>query len=191
VLLVCTGNICRSALAERLGQAYLEEALGGDASRVRLHSAGVQAVVGSAMHPHSALVLRGLGGSPEPFEARQLVGDLITTSDLVVTMTKQHRRDVLRLAPRALARTFTLREVAGLTELAGGGEDRPGTFGAAARGFVARLASARSRRHDDLTDDIRDPIGHPLDVHQAVGEEIAAALIPLLDRLAALSPSSG
>ena len=63
MLLVCTGNICRSALGERLGRAYLADVLGQDAGAVELVSAGVQAVVGSAMHPDSALVLRGLGDS--------------------------------------------------------------------------------------------------------------------------------
>ena len=64
VLLVCTGNICRSALAERLGRAYLDELLGEDASAIRLVSAGTRAVVGSAMHPDSALVLLGLALRP-------------------------------------------------------------------------------------------------------------------------------
>jgi protein-tyrosine-phosphatase len=65
VLLVCTGNICRSALAERLGRAYLEEVLAEDAGQVRLVSAGTHAVVDSAMHPDSTLVLRGLGAEAE------------------------------------------------------------------------------------------------------------------------------
>ncbi len=92
VLLVCTGNICRSAMAERLGRAYLAEALGEHADEVHLSSAGVQAVVGSAMHPDSALVLRGFGGDPEGFVARTLVDDLAIDADLTLTMTRQHRR---------------------------------------------------------------------------------------------------
>jgi protein-tyrosine phosphatase len=59
ILFVCTGNICRSALAERLGRAYLNQWLRDTASAIRVVSAGTQAVVGSAMHPDSALVLRG------------------------------------------------------------------------------------------------------------------------------------
>ena len=69
VLLVGTGNICRSALAERLGRAYLDECLGDRAAAVRLVSAGTRAVVGAGMHPDSALVLRGLGG-----ESRRIRG---------------------------------------------------------------------------------------------------------------------
>jgi protein-tyrosine phosphatase len=62
-LFVCAGNISRSALAERLGRAYLDEALGERAAVIRFVSAGTHAVVGAEMHPHSALVLQGSGPS--------------------------------------------------------------------------------------------------------------------------------
>ena len=55
MLLVCTGNICRFAFAERLGRAFLAQTLGQDADQVRIVSAGTRAVVGSEMHPDSAL----------------------------------------------------------------------------------------------------------------------------------------
>ncbi|MGR6967094.1 arsenate reductase/protein-tyrosine-phosphatase family protein [Geodermatophilus sp. URMC 61] len=187
VLLVCTGNICRSALGERLGRAYLAEVLGQDADTVRLVSAGVQAVVGSAMHPDSALVLRGLGGRPEGFVARQLVDDMAIDADLTLTMTRQHRRDVLRMAPRALARTFTLREAAGLLEVVGEDVEVPGDgLAERARNLIKELAAARSRRQSGRGDDIRDPVGLPAEVHQEVGDAVAGALIPVLSRIAAL-----
>ncbi len=190
VLLVCTGNICRSALAERLGRAYLDEALDEDAGIVHLVSAGVQAVVGSTMHPDSALVLRGLGGDPEGFVARQLVDDMAIDADLTLTMTRQHRRDVLRGAPRALSRTFTLREAADLVELVGEDADVPGDgLAERARTLVTELAAARSRRQSSADDDIRDPIGQPAEVHAEVGDAVAGALIPVLARIAALRPA--
>ena len=187
VLLVCTGNICRSALAERLGRAYLYEVLGADAGFVQLTSAGMQAVVGSAMHPYSALVLRGLGGEPEGFVARQLLNDMAIDADLTLTMTRQHRREVLLGAPRALARTFTLREAADLVELVGEDVAVPGeALAERARNLVKELAAARSHRQSSADDDIRDPIGQPAEVHEEVGDAIAAALIPVLARIAAL-----
>jgi protein-tyrosine-phosphatase len=190
VLLVCTGNICRSALAERLGRAYLDEVLGPDAGVVQLVSAGVQAVVGSTMHPDSALVLRGLGGDPEGFVARQLVDDMAIDADLTLTMTRQHRRDVLRGAPRALSRTFTLREAADLVALVGEDVDVPGDgLAERARTLVTELAAARSRRQSSTDDDIRDPIGQPAEVHAEVGDAVAGALIPVLARIAALRPA--
>ena len=184
ILLVCTGNICRSALAERLGRAYLDEVLGADASAVRLGSAGTRAVVGSAMHPDSALVLRGFGGDPDGFTARQLVDGMVMDADLVLTMTGDHRRDVLTLAPRALARTFTVREAADLLRLLGdvplGGDG----LADAARALVKEMAAARSRRQTGANDDIPDPIGRPLAAHQEAGDAIVEALLPVLARIA-------
>jgi protein-tyrosine phosphatase len=191
VLLVCTGNICRSALAERLGRAYLADVLGERSSAVRLMSAGVQAVVDSAMHPHSALVLSGLGADAGDFVARQFVESMAAEADLTLAMTRGHRRDVLHRAPRALSRTFTLGEAADLLQLIGDDVEPEGAdFRERAVALVAAMAGARSRRHSGADDDIRDPIGQPLDVHQEVGEAIAAVLLPVLGRLARLVPEA-
>jgi protein-tyrosine-phosphatase len=189
VLLVCTGNICRSALAERLGRAHLDELL-SDAGAMCLVSAGTHAVVGSGMHPDSELVLRGMGAEPGDFHARQLVDSFVTKSDLVLTMTRRHRSDVLALTPRALARTFTLREAAALVGLVGEAVEPPGDdLTDHARHLVRKMVAARSRRHGGEQDDIRDPIGRPAEVHQEVGLAISEALLPILRRFAALLPS--
>ena len=187
MLLVCTGNICRSALAERLGRAYLDELLGKDARAIRLVSAGTRAVVGSEMHPDSALVLLGLGAEPGDFRARQLVDVHAAEADLTLTMTREHRRDVLALAPRALARTFTLREAAALVGLVDEDAELLGDDpGDRARNLVQKMAAARSRRHGGEGDDIEDPIGRPVDVQAEVGNAISEALLPVLRRFAAL-----
>jgi protein-tyrosine-phosphatase len=192
VLLVCTGNVCRSAFAERLGRGYLREALGDDAGPVRIVSAGTRAVVGSAMHPDSALALRGFGGEAGDFRARQLEDFMAADADLTLTMTRRHRRDVLNGAPRAMARTFTLREAADLLRLLGDDVCPEGTdFHERARALVAAMAAARPRRHGGEDDDIRDPIGEPAEVHEEVGEAITAALLPVLRRVVSLRPSDG
>ncbi len=188
LLLVCTGNICRSALAERLGRTYLRHVLTDGTDRISLSSAGTQAVVGSGMHPDSALVLGGLGAEAGDFRARQLRPAHVADADLVLTMTRDHRRRVLQEAPRALARTFTVREAADLLERSGG--DAPlveGRFDERARALVRHLAAVRSRRAAGPADDVPDPIAGPLEAHQLAGDLIAAALLPVLDRFAALA----
>jgi protein-tyrosine-phosphatase len=189
VLFVCTGNICRSALAERLGRAYLDELLGEDAGAIRLVSAGTRAVVGSGMHPDSALVLRGLGADPGDFRARQLAHSVVAEAGLTLTMTRRHREEVLAVAPRALARTFTLREAAALIGLVDEDAELAGDSAVdRARHLVEEMAAARSRRHGGENDDIRDPIGHPVDVHGETGDAISRSLLPVLRRLAGLVP---
>jgi protein-tyrosine phosphatase len=186
LLVVCTGNICRSPLAERVGQNHLARRLGDAAGLVRIDSAGTRAVVGSEMHPASARVLTALGGDPTGFRARQLTDGLAAGADLTLTMTRDHRRQVLARAPRAMPRTFTLREAAGLLELPGTDVDLPGsTPGERARALVAMMAAARSRRPGSPADDVLDPIGRPEDVHAEVGQLVVEALVPVLERLAA------
>jgi protein-tyrosine phosphatase len=142
------------------------------------------------MHPDSAVVLRGLGAEPGDFRARQLIEGFVREADLTLTMTSAHRRDVLALAPRALSRTFTLREAADLLRLVGEDLDVPGEdFADRGRRLVQEMATARSRRHSGADDDIRDPIGRPIEVHAEVGDAITDSLLPVLRRFGALRPS--
>ena len=192
VLFVCTGNICRSAMAERVSRAYLDDALAGDAATVRVESAGTQAVVGSGVHPDSALVLSGFGGDGAGFAARQLVDDMAIDADLTLTLTRAHRRTVLSAAPRALSRTFTLLEAAALVQLVDPDAVLSGhTYAERCRSLVKAMAAARSQRQGEGDDDVPDPISQPLQVHQQVGETITQALLPLLSRLVALREAPG
>jgi protein-tyrosine-phosphatase len=190
VLVVCTGNICRSPLAERLARAQLARLLGDDAGTVRVVSAGTRAVVGAAMEPASARVLAQLGGDPGGFRARQLTDAMAAAADLTLTMTRDHRRQVLARAPRAMSRTFTLREAAGLLDLLGS-EPGPsagtpaGTPVERARALVRAMAAARPRLPSRAEDDVLDPIDHPDTVHAQIGQVVADALVPVLEHLTA------
>jgi protein-tyrosine-phosphatase len=180
ILFVCTGNICRSPLAERLGRTHIDAALGEEASRIGLSSAGTHPDVGSPMHPLSATVLRDLGGDPEGFRARRLSEEDVRNADLVLTMTREHRSAVLALAPRAMARTFTLLEAADLARITAA-SDR--SAGSAAPDRVTELAAARPRRTGGRHDDVHDPIGGSLEVHRTIGGVIAEALGTVLSRI--------
>ena len=181
ILFICTGNICRSPLADRLASTYLDDVPG-----VRVASAGSRAVMGSAMHPFSAEVLTGFGGEPAGFVARQLDAAAVASAQLVLGMTREHRRAALELDPRALARVFTVREAADLLRMLGDTDVSGETFPDRARALVRAMATARSRRTSDSTDDVDDPIGRPFRAHQEAGEAIAAAVHPLMRRIVAL-----
>ena len=100
ILTVCTGNICRSPVAERLLQAGLDQ-VRPDAFVVR--SAGTRAMVGDPIQPSSADIVRTYGGTPDGFAARQLTPKILRESDLVLAMTAKHRGElVLHLVVKLL-----------------------------------------------------------------------------------------
>ncbi|HEY5247545.1 MAG TPA: low molecular weight phosphatase family protein [Dermatophilaceae bacterium] len=114
ILIVCTGNICRSPFIERLLQHELDQRGCGSDGGVIVRSAGTGALVGSAMDPQSAAQLVAYGGDPSGFTARALTPALLAESDLVLTATRVHRGKVALMFPKALRRVFTLRDFADL-----------------------------------------------------------------------------
>jgi protein-tyrosine phosphatase len=180
VLFVCTGNQCRSPLAERLTAAWLRNGLGARAGAVSVSSAGLAAHLGVEMDADSAAVLTELGGDGRGFASRPFTGEMAVGADLVLTMTREQRRKLLQKAPRAMRHTFTLAEAADLLERADldGLAELPRTE--RGRALAHRLNAARARRTGGDTDDIGDPIHRPRAVHRAAAEQIEAALRPLV-----------
>jgi protein-tyrosine phosphatase len=115
ILVVCTGNICRSPMAEAMLRHRLAERLGADATALfEVGSAGTYGIVAAPMEPFALEALAAYGVDPGDFASRELVTDLVTGADLVLGATREHRAAVARLAPRAQRRNFTLREFARL-----------------------------------------------------------------------------
>ncbi|MGE9808300.1 MULTISPECIES: low molecular weight phosphatase family protein [unclassified Janibacter] len=112
ILVVCTGNICRSPAAERL----LADALAGVDDGVRVSSAGTRPMEGDPIEPTMARLLDEGGVDTGGFAARWLTPDLIRDADVVLAMTRDHRSKIVQMAPAALKRTFTLRELARLAQ---------------------------------------------------------------------------
>lgn len=113
ILTVCTGNICRSPVAERLLQAGLDSISPGTFS---VRSAGTGALVGEPMQPPSAALVKRQGGTDAGFRARQLTPEVVAGIDLVLTMTVHHRGLVLDVDPTLLRKTFTVREFSSIIE---------------------------------------------------------------------------
>ncbi|WP_338100974.1 low molecular weight phosphatase family protein [Mycolicibacterium vanbaalenii] len=162
---MCTGNICRSPIAERLASTMGSQ-LG--IPRFEAVSAGTRALVGHPMHRHAATVLDELGGSGLGFAARRLTPRIVSRADLVLVMTREHRDVVLECAPHKLHRTFTLVEAARLASECGAET-------------VVDLAGVRPQLTATDSFDIPDPIGQPLEVFATVGQLIADHLTPVLE----------
>lgn len=167
VLVVCIGNVCRSPLAERLLASRLPEGFS-------VSSAGVGALVGSAMSPEVVRHLEEYGGTADGFAARQLTPLMVEESDLILTATAAIRSRVLEDSPRALRRTFTVRELAALLEVL---EPEEGPTDPTA--VVARAAAERSRAGlDDY--DVPDPYRRGDEAHALAAKLMAEAV----DRIA-------
>lgn len=102
ILFVCTGNTCRSAMAEALWRSMGYPA----------ESAGVSAWTGLAAAPHAREVVKRYRGSLESHRARDLseVGD---SFDWVLTMTRDQCQRVVEERPEWADRTFMLSEMVG------------------------------------------------------------------------------
>ena len=106
VLFVCTGNTCRSPMADSIAAGLLARTPGGET--VRVMSAGAAAGTGMPMTPEAADAVRELGFLPRPHSSRPLTRRLIAEADVVLAMTRSHAAAVLDLDPGATDKVQTL-----------------------------------------------------------------------------------
>ena len=163
ILHVCTGNICRSPMAERLTRAGLEQRLGPDAERFVVESAGTWGHSGAPMEPYALSTLASYGVDGSDFRARELVAEHVAGADLVLGATRDHRAAAVVLHPRAARRTFTLREFARLAGAVDPAQLTSSDPVERARRLVDAAAGRRglvppdSPRDDDLVDPYQGP----------------------------------
>lgn len=98
ILTVCTGNICRSPMAEVVLAQHLDQA-GLDAE---VDSAATTSYeVGNPIDPRGQQVLRD-GGYPVPArQARQITAEDLVEFDLILAMTREHKSYIDRLVQRS------------------------------------------------------------------------------------------
>jgi len=180
ILVVCTGNICRSPFIERLLQRRLNERRPGSEPAIQVRSAGTSALDGWAMDERAAGQLLAYGGDPSGFRARSLTADLVAGSDLVLTATRSHRGSVSALYPKALRRVFTFADFADLVEGVDGLDARVADTDP--REWVAQVteeaASKRGLRTPLEPDqaDVVDPFGRSDAVFAAMAQQVLASM---------------
>jgi len=180
ILVVCTGNICRSPLTERLLRRRLDDRLGRGAEGIVVSSAGARGLDRSPMDLRAAEQLRRLGGDPEDFLARSLTEWHVSGADLVLTATRGHRAAVLSEAPVALHRTFTLLEFADLAPY------RPLDAVDHGRDPMAGLVAEAAQRRGSATlqeYDVPDPYMQSAERHREVADVISTAVDRIVDGL--------
>lgn len=125
VLFVCTGNTCRSPMAEGLAKRLLAQAKGVsidelEAAGVRVRSAGTMTGGGSPASSESVQVMHQAGIDISDHVSSALNQDLIQDADVIYTMTDSHRRGVLMLSAAAEAKTDRLDPAGDIIDPIGG-----------------------------------------------------------------------
>lgn len=101
VLVVCTGNICRSPMAEYILKSHFN-----DSDDIFIHSAGTHALVSHPADPSVIDLMLTKGMDLSAHRARQLTKELIFSSDLILTMSLDQQKYIEKCFPNACGKVF-------------------------------------------------------------------------------------
>ena len=190
VLMVCTGNICRSPLAEQLLRAQASAAN----LPITVTSAGTGAMVGREMTAQAAELSAQYGALSTDHAPAQLTESIIAGADLILTATREHRAAVVSMSPKAIRRTFTLTQFARLAPTLVALSSEPATSPVEPpsamvelvetptdhlKSLLTHAAVARSLISppaNPTDDDITDPYKQSQSVYDEVAAEINASI---------------
>ncbi|MFU8945395.1 low molecular weight phosphatase family protein [Mycetocola zhadangensis] len=181
ILTVCSGNICRSPIAEQMLRAGLRAY-----DAVTVTSAGTVGLVGERMDERALNLAQSFGVTDAAKHvARELSEQQIRDADVVFAMSREHRRAIVQLYPRASRYTFTMREFARIAAEISDADltdaallspnDITGRFTVAVeataslRGIVTPLLNA-------VDDDVVDPYRRANDVYTLTGQQLVPAV---------------
>ena len=105
LLFVCTGNTCRSPMAEGIARLVLEGRPGW-----KVASAGVGAINGQAASTHAVTAMRQLGRDISGHRSQMLTAQLVREADYIFALTQSHAEGILYYHPEAAEKLFLLRE---------------------------------------------------------------------------------
>ena len=108
LLFVCSGNTCRSPLAEGIAKTIFPQCLSED---IEISSAGSSAMEGLPASDLAVQVARKHGIDLSKHKTRLLSRSLVKQADLIVTMASKHRQTVGILEPSALEYTYLLTDL--------------------------------------------------------------------------------
>lgn len=177
VLMVCTGNICRSPMAEVM---LREELRRRGCADIEVASAGTWAGSGDQAMPEARQTMTARGIDLEDHRSRPLDAEELAGSDLVVVMTSVHARELRDLAHDVGAKVVLIKELVEMEV------DEPS--GPALESRLAALLNGR-RPEPRRALDLDDPMGLPAFAYERAAGEIAAGVERLADLLCGPAPS--
>lgn len=181
LLFICTANRCRSPLAEQL----MRRALQGLGVNALVASAGL--LPGGFATPSVGVRVAATDGLDLTRHLSvQVSARLVEVSDLILTMTREHAREIVALAPDAWPRVYPLKQFTALLSLVE--LPRRADFRDAAE-MVGAARRVNSILGNPGQDAVEDPMGRPAQVWEAVMadlrthvDQVAASFAPLLGR---------
>jgi len=122
ILFVCTGNTCRSPMAQGIAQSLVEQ-LSPTGISISVDSAGVAAGDGYPASRESVEVMSERGVNLSGHQSKMLTLELIDGADVIFTMTPSHAQAVMQMAPGSVHKVFPLDAVHPIADPIGGPVD--------------------------------------------------------------------
>jgi len=157
ILFVCTGNTCRSSMAEGIFKYLLEKS---NIEDISVSSAGISVFEGEASNKKAIDALIKKGIDIRDHKARQLTKNIVEESDLILTMTESHKAMILNAVAGCSDRVYTLKEFA----------------------CIINGENAKGRNLD-----IADPFGLDYNSYERSAEEIKEQLNKIIKNINAVS----